>query len=587
LQNHLPIMANINVSSLTSTAYGSFDWQTMVNQLIQVDTAPITKLQAEETANKAKVSSLSSLNTGLSGLQDDVKALQDSSVFTARTVSASGSGWTPTAANGAATGSYSIQVQHLATAARRNGAPHIAASLSNSDNVDGLTLATLPTATAVTAGTFTVDGRQVTIALTDSLAQALQKISDATLGKVTAKYDHTIDGITLASTDGSEVELGTVTDTSNFLQAMHLANNTKDTVSSSAVLGATSLTAPIASAHLRAGITAVDPDGNGSFSINGVSVAYNVNTDSLQAVLARVNASTAGVKATYDSTNDRVVLANATTGDVGIAANEASGGLLDALGLTSASTLQHGQNAVISINGGDPITSATNTLDSAALGIDGLSLTVNSETTQTVNVGVDTASMKTVLQKFIDDYNTVQGFISDQTQVSIDSNGKVTTATLVGNLEIQNVSTALRARAFASVPGLTGTVKRLEDLGIDFNTAGQMSIKDSTKLDKALAQNSNDVAAFFGTPTTGFSANIYSYLGTVLTVGGGLSLMSDHLVSQDNAIETQIAALQTQLDNERTTLTTAFEAMQSAQTLFQTQSKYLDALYNSSKSSNG
>jgi len=46
-------MANINVSSLTSTAYGSFDWQTMVNQLIQVDTAPITKLQAEETANKA------------------------------------------------------------------------------------------------------------------------------------------------------------------------------------------------------------------------------------------------------------------------------------------------------------------------------------------------------------------------------------------------------------------------------------------------------------------------------------------------------------------------------------------------------
>ena len=195
--------------------------------------------------------------------------------------------------------------------------------------------------------------------------------------------------------------------------------------------------------------------------------------------------------------------------------------------------------------------------------------------------------MKTVLQKFIDDYNTVQGFISDQTQVSIDSNGKVTTATLVGNLEIQNVSTALRARAFASVPGLTGTVKRLEDLGIDFNTAGQMSIKDSTKLDKALAQNSNDVAAFFGTPTTGFSANIYSYLGTVLTVGGGLSLMSDHLVSQDNAIETQIAALQTQLDNERTTLTTAFEAMQSAQTLFQTQSKYLDALYNSSKSSNG
>jgi flagellar hook-associated protein 2 len=580
-------MANINVSSLTSSAYGSFDWQTMVDQLIKVDGTPITKLQNEETANKDKIKSLADLDTELSILQDDAQALSSPTLFTGRTVAVSGSGWTPTVTNGAVTGTYAIRVDHLATAARRNGASHIAAGLSDSDNVDDLTLATLPTATTVKAGTFTVDGRQIAIAVTDSLGQVFQKISDATQGKVTASYGAATDKITLASSDGSEVELGTVTDTSNFLQAMRLANNTTGLVSSSSALGITDSNGFLANAHLRAGITAVDPEGNGSFTINGVSLSYNVNTDSLKTVLRRINASAAGVTATYDSVNDRVVLTNNSTGDVGIAANEASGGLLDALGLTVASTLQHGQNAVFSVNGGDTISSASNTLDATALGITGLTAKVASETTQTITVGVDATSMKAVIQNFIDQYNRLQSSIDDQTKTSIDSNGKVTTSILSDNREVQNLASALRTRVFASVPGLSGTVKRLENLGIDFDSTGQLSIKDSAKLDNALSNNSADVAAFFSTTTTGFSANIYGYLGTVLSSGGGLSVMNNNLVAQDNSIEKQIAALQAQLDNERETLTVAFEAMQSAQTTFQTQSKYLDALYNSSKSNNG
>jgi flagellar hook-associated protein 2 len=73
--------------------------------------------------------------------------------------------------------------------------------------------------------------------------------------------------------------------------------------------------------------------GNGSFAVNGVSIAYNVNTDSLSTILSRINASSAGVTAAFDSLNDRVVFTNKTTGDLGLNLSEAAGGLVDALGL--------------------------------------------------------------------------------------------------------------------------------------------------------------------------------------------------------------------------------------------------------------
>ena len=78
-------------------------------------------------------------------------------------------------------------------------------------------------ATPVTAGTFTVNGAQITIAGTDTLQSVLNKITTATSGAVTASYDASTDEITLASS--SPVVLGSATDTSNFLQAAQLYNN--------------------------------------------------------------------------------------------------------------------------------------------------------------------------------------------------------------------------------------------------------------------------------------------------------------------------------------------------------------------------
>jgi flagellar hook-associated protein 2 len=584
--------SSINVSSLTSSTSGSFDWQTYVTQIIAADSTPVTNLQAEVTANKAQISALATLNTDLTQLKTYAQALVTPSLYTARTTSATDANWSASATNGTATGSYTIAVTKLATAASLVGGGKIAAGLSSTSNVDGLTLATLPTATAVTAGNFTVNGQTVKVALTDSLQDVFDKISTATNGSVTASYDPGSDGITLANTnplDTTEIVLGAINDSSNFLDVMQLSNNGGTSVSSANALGAVTLDVPLDQSNLNTAITAVDSSGNGSFMINGVSIAYNTGTDSLATVMQRINASSAGVTASYDSTTNNVVLTNDSTGDFGLGANDVADtgktGLLSALGLTGNATLQHGQNAQFSVNNGATLSSRSNTLDGSTFGASGLSVTATTATTQTVTVAADTSSMETAIQNFASQYNTVKSYISTETTSTTNSDGTVTTGTLANDLDVPKWVSNLQSRIFATVPGLSGTVKQLSDLGLDFDSSGEMIIKDSSKLQNALANHSADVAAYFTQASTGMASNVNSYLsGLLLPSTGAIAMLTNSLTSSDTDLDTQISTLQAQLTKEQTTLTTAFEAMQSAQATAQSQLNYLTAVANLQKS---
>jgi flagellar hook-associated protein 2 len=90
--------------------------------------------------------------------------------------------------------------------------------------------------------------------------------------------------------------------------------------------------------------------GTGEFKINGVSITF-ATTDTVAAVLKRINDSAAGVTASYDSVNDRFVLANKTTGDIGMALEDVSGQFLTATGLASGA-LTRGQNLLYTVDGG-------------------------------------------------------------------------------------------------------------------------------------------------------------------------------------------------------------------------------------------
>jgi flagellar hook-associated protein 2 len=567
-------MPGIQISGLLANA--PFDWKEVVDQLIEVSGIPIQNLNKEKDANTAKVTALEQLRTAATELKDSLQNLRAGEIFSARTVTTdtTNNTWKSSSSTGAALGSYKFAVQQLATQAQTTGAANIGQGISATNDVSGVTLSNLSTATAVTAGTFTINGQQVTIALTDSLQDVFNRLSTATGGDVTATYSAATDRVTLTSASSTPIVLGAANDTTNFLSVLKLANNGTGTISSSANLGTLKTAATLASAGFVTALTGQDASGNGSFTLNGVSISYNINTDTLGSLLSTINQSSAGVTASFDSATDRVVIVNKSTGDVGQGLTDTTGNLLAALGLTSGAgaAFTRGKNALFTVNDGPVLSSTSNTLTADVHGISGLSVTVNTQTTQTLQVGSDTDIQQNAIQDFLDKFNAFQQLVEDDTKITT-TGGEVTTSILSGNREVENWSERLQTYAFEAVSGITGTVQRLDHLGIDFNsTTGQLSIKDSGKLLTALSDRPDDVGNFFLTATTGFVAKLYDHLVNVIAADGS---QQSSLTNANKALDDQIATLQQRLDNERETLTAAFIRTTQAQSLAQSQGQFL------------
>jgi len=569
-------MASLQLAGLVS----GFDWKSFVDQMISLERTPATSMQAEINRNQQKNTALSGVEARLTDLRAASTALNGDGVFNARSATVTGTGWSTTSDATAATGTYSFAVSQLATTTRLAGAANIGRPIATSADVSGVTLAALGTGTSLTAGEFTVNGARVTVDLTDSLEALFNRISTATGGSVTGTYNATTDRIELNS--ASPIVLGSTTDTANFLGVTRLANNGTGSISSGSALGTATPGSTLAGARLSTAITAVDGSGNGSFAINGVNIAYNLNTDTLNSVVSRINAASAGVTAAFDVANDRFTLTNSTTGDLGIGVSEAAGGLLGALGLTGGSTLARGSNAEFTVNGGPTLTSMSNTLTADAHGISGLTLTpAGTGGTQVVTIAADTASARSKIDNFISKFNSLQDYIDSQTRVS-STNGKVSTSTLSDNREVQNWGNQLRSAVFAGVPGLSTSLSRLDHLGIDFKgTNSTLTVKNETKLTAALRDRPSEVAALFQQSSTGLSARLdtlfTSYLGN-LGSGGLLGTQRTNLTNNNNSLTKQIADIDRRLVQRRSQLEASFIAMEQAQSIIkQMQSQLLSA----------
>jgi flagellar hook-associated protein 2 len=265
-----------------------------------------------------------------------------------------------------------------------------------------------------------------------------------------------------------------------------------------------------------------------------------------------------------------------------------TGNLLASLGLTGGgAVLARGDNALYTIDDGPVLSSASNTLTSASHGIDGLALTVGATGTDTVTVSSDTAAMRAGIDSFISAFNAVQTFIDEQTKIT-SANGKVTTATLTDNREVQAWAQTMRRNAFAAVDGLSGTINRLENLGVDFvSGTSQLAVKSPTTLNAALANRPDDVAAFFTTASTGFGARLKSSVdliaGTELDKGY-IDKQQTKITATNKSLDDQIAAIDRQLEQQRELLTASFVAMENSQQTYNSmQTQLTKSFFSNSK----
>src|ERR1700735_380814 len=127
-------------SSLALSGLASgIDWTSIVNELLTVEAAPETQMNANIATDQAKSAAYSAIGTTLTSLGKDVTTLSDPSFFDSRTTASSNSGVaTATAAEGAPLGNYTFNVTQLASDAVQQGTTSIGAPLSATDDVSTL-----------------------------------------------------------------------------------------------------------------------------------------------------------------------------------------------------------------------------------------------------------------------------------------------------------------------------------------------------------------------------------------------------------------------------------------------------------------
>lgn len=593
--------------ALSGLASG-FDWKSIVDQLIEVSRAPQNRMRSEKSTNASKTSALNEIKGLLASLKTSAGSLAagDALLKKSATFKSSTTSWTAAATKDTPTGEYIFKIKSPATASKLQGVSGIAKQLDPDAPISGQFLGR-----TLVGGTLTINGKQITISTTDSLSgdpdttgipAILKKISDAGAG-VTASYDIDSDTIKLVSDSGGKISLGASNDTSNFFQVMRLKSGMSEVVSSAPKLSAVSLSKPIDQANLASWTHSEVADG--SFKINGVTppIIYDSSTDTLQSIISKINASDAGVTASYDLASGGFVLTNKTTGSVGISITDDTHGLAAAMGLTTVNPddqPQLGSDAVFTLNGGGDLTSRSNILDETAHGIKGLSVTVNSTVdftapgandTQTLTVAGDNTAAKDSLNDFITKYNAVQNAIEKYTKVTV-SGDKVSSAILAGNRELSVLSRSLRTELYQSGTGITGTVKRLSDLGINFaGIEPTISLSNASVLDSKLSTATDDISEFLQGNTSNADQGLIDRLDKILssyvsdsgTAAGGVKAQLDSITKQNKSLDKQIEDVERRLASQRSLLESSFIAMERAQSNFQQQSSYLARTFNNSK----
>jgi flagellar hook-associated protein 2 len=570
---------DLGVSGLAS----GFDWRTFIDQITEVERVPQQRLLLEQNQIEQRKNAYGAIKTQLAVLQNRLADLKSPDLFESRNGAVSDEDVASVDVSaGAPLGKFSFEFTQLATAAKWNGAANIGSPISATNDVSGVVLSSAGFSTAVTAGTFTVNGEQVTIATTDSLQDVFTAIETATGGTVTGSYDSATDSITLTATSG-EIVLGSATDTSNFLRVAQLYNNGTGTITSASSLGAVSRSATLATGNFA---TAIDDGGAGAgaFRINGVEIAFSATADSLNNVIDRINDSDAGVIASYDQVNDRVILTNKDTGDVGISVEDVTGNFAAATGLAGGA-LARGNNLLYSVNGGGTLISQTNTITEETSGIAGLSLTALGESTVDVTVTADTAKVKTAIESFIEEYNKAQSIIETNTASSTDAKGKVTAGTLSGESDANEIASLLRSTAYGAISAFAAEMNQLADIGIITNgNDNSLKIDDDEALDAALSGNLDGLRELFTDEVDGIAVRLDAYLEQTIGDEGTLSDKDSTLADQIADIDTQVADLERVVQSNRERLIESFIAMETAQAQINQQLQFLSQRFGNTSS---
>lgn len=362
----------------------------------------------------------------------------------------------------------------------------------------------------------------------------------------------------------------------------------------------------------QAGFSALE----GSFTVAGSRGSAEITLAAGEGVMeaaAKINAvaNTTGVRAVYDADLNRLFLMSNDTGSnaaIKFTAGDDNGAvnLQNLLGGTFAVgnevILSQGQDALVSINGGDVLSFSSNQIK-----VMGISLNLKGEGTAVLNVSQDIDAAVNKIKAFVESYNAVMEKIntkltekryrdflpltdeqkSEMKEKEIELwEEKAKSGLLSSDAMLSGIASGLRMTAMDAVSGLSGDYKTLSSIGIttlSWNDKGRLYINEE-KLRQALSEDMEGVMNLFtNSSQNGIAQKIYDKVNASINQIVNKAGRDDYKV--DNSIlGKEILAQSEKLDDMQKKLAEIedrywkqFTAMEKALAKMQSQSDWLMA----------
>jgi flagellar hook-associated protein 2 len=314
--------------------------------------------------------------------------------------------------------------------------------------------------------------------------------------------------------------------------------------------------------------------------------------DTLQTIADKVNgASGIGVYATVVS--DRLYLSGRTTGAASTIAATSDGSLAADLSFVQTLSAQDAQYSV----DGVARTSASNTVTDAIVG---LTLTLKGQTSTNVAITVgapapDTATIKTKVQAFVDQYNAtvdaVRAKLTEQKVREPSSDADRAKGVLFNDTGLSILLGRLRQTLSDVVSGRPAAFDQLSEVGLSTGSAatsgtpnpdavaGKLTL-DTARLTEKLGSSLADVKALFTSPgddyaSQGLSQRIDAIVASFTESGGIMDGRIDAARAQADMLGQRSEAMEQRLTLREKQLRAQFTAMESALRAAQSQGSYL------------
>ena len=559
---------SISFSGLAS----GLDTSGWVEALVSVKQEKISTLQVDLKSIQTTKSTLTDTRSAFNSLRNALEKLTDKKfggafdLFGKNSATSSNNEiFTATANSDAVRQDYAIKVQQLATCTVATSKESASAVADDQTKLSNLGIKT---------GSLTVfvNGSKTTINIEDAhtLGDLKSQLSGA---GIKAEVGESGNLVFEAYNEGDLINIGSTTDTTNFVSLIGLEKKEDGTYAS---------TNSLFKANTSTKLTSEDSGFNeqitaGTFTIGSATFTIDENT-TLSSLISKINNSEeAQATAYWDDATGKLSITSKNEGASFINIEAGTSNFTDVMGFTETTTddegnthskmftdnQELGKNAILTING-TSITSTSNTVTSDISRIEGVTINLKRVSTEeegsiSLKIAQDSSALVDAVKSFIEEYNKVVGKVDEVTAQGAD---------LHGETSLTSLTRTLKNYASSSNASNGGVYKLLADIGISTGKADSSNLSsdvstlkfDESAFLKALEENPDSVEAILAgengvltlmenTVEMSLKASVGFFDVKQKTLDSDITNMEDKIKKQETSVSNYRAQLEKKFSN--------------------------------------